>query len=182
MAAPSAVTSVVRGRMTVDAALVGLQLQKQVHRCGAAVGAQLPSTAGRQRAPIASTHVAALIRDRLDGRSREVRPSGAPVMPTTVPRAAGSRRRAAEAGEGRDEVDAVVVGDFEAASGADLGRGSVDDLQSVPQPLDRGAGGEDRRLRARRRSRRRCRRSSPRSHATVVSSPSAGGGTSRRGS
>ena len=76
MAAPNAVTSVVARTGDWHVALVGLELQEQVHHRRPAVGAQLGhGPAGRLAHCVED--VAALIGDGLDRSPGKVRPAGA---------------------------------------------------------------------------------------------------------
>ena len=122
---------------------VRLELHQPAVHDGAAVGLQLlEPDAGR---PLHRPHrVDGLVGHRLQRSAGEVRAPRSTRQ--SHERAAGVRVpvRRAEAGEGGDEVDAVVRVE---RAGELLGLvGGPDDPQLVAQPLDGGAGHEDRRL------------------------------------
>ena len=126
-----------------DAEHVGLELhQPAVDRRGA-VGAQLGErlAAGAVHRPHG---VDGLVGHRLQRGAREVRAAAAAGEPDDRPARVRVPVRRAEPGQRGDEVDAVV-GVQRGRQLLGLGRRG-DDPEPVAQPLDRGAGDEDRRL------------------------------------
>ena len=169
-AAPSAVVSWFAGRRTGTPSRSAWNWQQQVHHRRAAVDAQLGDGACRSRAAIASTTSAvwnAIASTTARARCARVVPR---VMPTIVPRAYGSHHgEPRPVNAGTTYTPPVSATDCRERS--DLGRVG-DDAEPVAQPLDRGAGDEDRALQRVGRPRRR-----PSDHATVVSRPSTGSGS-----
>ena len=124
----------------VHAELVGLQRQQQVHdRCPAVHPELLGRVAGGGRHGL--DDVACLIRHGLDHRPGQVAGPDAPGQADDGSAGVGVPPRAAQPGEGGDQVDAVGVGNG-LGQGADLG-GLSDDAELVSQPLDGGTGHED---------------------------------------
>ena len=121
----------------------------------------IASTTSRVWYAIASTTARAMWAVSCPARDADDRAAGVRVPP-----------RAAEAGERRHDVRRRRCRSRDSASGP-ISAAVVDHAEPVAQPLDGGAGDEDRALE---RVGDACRR--PSCHATVVSMPSVGGGHS----
>ncbi len=127
---------------------VGLELHQPRVRGGAAVDAQLgegPSACSLHRAH----RVMGLVGDRLERRARDVRAGAAAGETDDRPARLRIPVGRAQAGEGGNEVDAIVAIERR-REGLGVG-GRVDDPQAVAQPLHRRARDEDRSLQGVRR-------------------------------
>ena len=174
MAAPTAVTSVVWGRVTGTPHWSAWICKQEVHDGGPTVGVKLEHglTSGADH----RLHdVAALKSHRFDSRTGEVCPPGSLREADDGATRLGIPPGTSEAGKGRDQVHAVVARNL-GGERPDLGC-RADQAETVSQPLDRRAGRENGAFEGVAEAVFGAGGAwSPRSQATVVKSPSVGGG------